>query len=164
MPYNPAIHHRRSVRLRGYDYTQSGAYFVTLVTQWRACLFGEIVAGEMVLNPLGESVREEWLRSAEIRRELGLDTFIVMPNHLHGIVVIVGPAGADPPLASSTNAVGAHGRAPLPGNSPPLDDAPQPGHSRSPAGADPPLASSTNAVGAHGRAPSPDVKPRPQGF
>jgi REP element-mobilizing transposase RayT len=103
MRYDPDRHHRRSIRLRGYDYRQPGAYFVTIVTQDRACLFGEVVGEEMHLNELGKIVWEEWFRSAEIRQEIELlpDEFVVMPNHVHGIVWIV------------ESPVGAHGRAPL---------------------------------------------------
>ncbi len=102
-PFDPQRHHRRSIRLRGYDYTQPGAYFITLCTHQRAHLFGRVVDGVMVLNALGEIVREEWFRSADIRTEIELypDEFVVMPNHIHGIVwivdtkeTIVGDAGA----------------------------------------------------------------------
>jgi REP element-mobilizing transposase RayT len=97
-------YHRRSIRLQGYDYTQSGAYFVTLCTHQRDCLFATIsVDGELILNDVGRIVEEEWCRSAEIRKEIELDTFAVMPNHLHGIVVI-----------SRADVVGATGRSPLP--------------------------------------------------
>ncbi len=86
-------HHRRSIRLKGYDYTQAGAYFVTICTVQREEIFGEVVNGEMRLNPLGEIVREEWLKTAEIRSnvELHEDEFVIMPNHVHGIVWIVEP-------------------------------------------------------------------------
>ncbi len=91
MPYDPARHHRRSIRLRGYDYTQPGAYFVTLCTHDRAHLFGDVVDGIMVLNPYGEIVRDEWFKTAEIRPYVRLDEteFVVMPNHVHGIIWIV---------------------------------------------------------------------------
>jgi putative transposase len=96
----PLARHRKYLRLQGYDYSQAGGYFVTIVTQGRECLFGEIVGGEMRLNPYGEIVTEEWLRSAEIRREIRLDAFCVMPNHIHGIVFIyddpVGATGRSP--------------------------------------------------------------------
>jgi putative transposase len=84
-------HNRRSIRLKGYDYTQPGAYFVTLCTVQREEIFGEVVNGEMRLNPLGEIVREEWMKTAEIRSnvELHADEFVIMPNHVHGIVWIV---------------------------------------------------------------------------
>ena len=80
--------HRRSICLKGYDYRQAGTYFVTLCTYNRECLFGEVVDGEMHLNELGQIVHEEWLRSADIRPEMVLDAFVVMPNHLHGIIII----------------------------------------------------------------------------
>ncbi len=92
MPYNPAIHHRRSIRLKGYDYTQNGAYFVTIVTYQRQHLFGEIVNGIMKLNEWGEIARREWFKTAELRPyvELYDDEFVVMPNHAHGIIWNIG--------------------------------------------------------------------------
>ncbi len=91
MKFDPETHHRRSIRLKGYDYTQAGAYFVTLVTWKRAKLFGEIVDGEMHLNEFGKVVREEWFRTAGLRPNVELhdDEFVVMPNHVHGILWIV---------------------------------------------------------------------------
>jgi len=91
---------RKSIRLQGWDYSEPGAYFVTICTHGRASLFGRVVEGEMVLNEYGEIVQEEWMRSAEIRAEIELfpDEFVVMPNHVHGIVWIVAtdaPAGYD---------------------------------------------------------------------
>jgi len=85
-------HHRRSIRLKGYDYTAEGGYFITIVTSERKNLFGEIINGEMQPNPLGEIAREEWFRSAVIRPyiELFADEFVVMPNHIHGIIWLVG--------------------------------------------------------------------------
>lgn len=94
MPYNPNQHHRRSIRLPGYDYAQAGAYFVTICTNQRECLFGEVVDGEMRLNEYGRVVEDEWFASACIRCEIELDAFIVMPNHIHGIVWIAEPVGA----------------------------------------------------------------------
>lgn len=95
-PYDPNRHHRRSIRLKGYDYTQPGAYFVTICTHDRACLFGEVVEGVMRLNAWGEIVREEWFRTAQLRPYVVLheDEFVVMPNHVHGIIWIVGRVGA----------------------------------------------------------------------
>nr|VFJ44204.1 MAG: hypothetical protein BECKFW1821A_GA0114235_100619 [Candidatus Kentron sp. FW]VFJ58227.1 MAG: hypothetical protein BECKFW1821B_GA0114236_104011 [Candidatus Kentron sp. FW] len=90
MIYNPDIHHRRSIRLRGYDYSQAGAYFVTICTQNQECLFGKIADGEMRLNDAGKIVAEEWTRSEVIRDEIELDEWVVMPNHFHGILVITG--------------------------------------------------------------------------
>ena len=79
---------RKSIRLQGFDYTTDGAYFVTLVTQTRECLFGEIIYDEMVLSEYGKIVVEEWERSAFIRDEIELGSYVVMPNHFHGIVHI----------------------------------------------------------------------------
>ncbi|GAB4432037.1 MAG: transposase [Anaerolineae bacterium] len=95
-PHDPNRHHRRSIRLKGYDYTQPGAYFVTMCTQERAHLFGRVVDGAMALNEYGEIVREEWFRSADVRPdvELHADEFVIMPNHVHGIIWIV-EMGAD---------------------------------------------------------------------
>ena len=80
--------HRRSIRLPGYNYAQPGAYFVTLCTHKRRCLFGRIVEEKMVLNHLGRIVQEEWVRSANMRSEIDLDVYVIMPNHVHGIVFI----------------------------------------------------------------------------
>ncbi len=109
--------YRRSIRLAGYDYAQAGAYFVTICTRNRECLFGDVVDGEMRLNQYGAIVRDEWFGSAAIRREIELfdDEFVVMPNHIHGIVWIVetdneGATG----LVGVTDLVGATGRSPLP--------------------------------------------------
>jgi REP element-mobilizing transposase RayT len=85
--YDPRFHHRRSIRLRGYDYSQAGAYFVTIVTHGRACLFGEIVDGEMTLNRLGQIVRWEWLDLPKRFPYLDLGAFVVMPNHFHAILI-----------------------------------------------------------------------------
>jgi REP element-mobilizing transposase RayT len=76
------------LRLPYYDYAGAGVYFVTIVAKNRECLFGDVVDGVMRLSDFGRIVEEEWLRSAEIRREIQLDAFVVMPNHVHGIVVI----------------------------------------------------------------------------
>jgi len=85
---------RRTIRLQGYDYSQAGAYFVTICTQNRDCLFGEIVDGEMRLNDAGRIVVGEWLKTAEIRNEIELDEWVVMPNHFHGILVLTAPVEA----------------------------------------------------------------------
>ncbi len=88
MTYDPKIHHRRSIRLQGYDYSQNGAYFITLCAQDRKPIFGKIVNGEMQLSPFGIIVRDEWLRTSEMRKNIEMDEFVVMPNHFHGIIVI----------------------------------------------------------------------------
>jgi REP element-mobilizing transposase RayT len=96
MPNNHDKHRRRSIRLKDYDYSQAGAYFVTICTHKKECVFGNIVDGKMVLNEYGKVVQEEWYRSAKIRCEVELDAFVVMPNHIHGIVTIVGAQGLAP--------------------------------------------------------------------
>ena len=88
MTAQPRPKHRRSLRLSGYDYSRAGAYFVTICVQDRMCLFGEIVDGVMRLNEAGTIVRDEWLRTTIIRPNVELDAFVVMPNHLHGIIVL----------------------------------------------------------------------------
>jgi len=88
MKYNSQIHHRRSIRLKDYDYTQAGAYFITICSCQRENIFGEIVNGEMKLNSWGEVAYNEWFKTAELRSnvELYKEQFIVMPNHIHGNV------------------------------------------------------------------------------
>nr|VFJ94072.1 MAG: hypothetical protein BECKLFY1418B_GA0070995_10539 [Candidatus Kentron sp. LFY] len=108
MTYDPKIHHRRSIRLRGYDYSRPETYFVTIRAQNRECLFGKIANGEMRSNDAGKIVAEEWRRTAAIRDEIELDEWVVMPNHVHGISIIVGGdcgghradnRAGDPPVA-----------------------------------------------------------------
>jgi REP element-mobilizing transposase RayT len=96
MPYDPARHHRRSIRLQGYDYTRPGAYFITIVTQGRACLFGEVVAGEMRMNDAGRMVQQVWDELALFYEGVQTDAFIVMPNHVHGIIILTGNVRATP--------------------------------------------------------------------
>ncbi len=88
MRYDPQKHHRRSIRLKGYDYTQAGAYFITIVTKDRACLFGEVVEDDMRLSPMGIIVQECWLAIPDHFPHAVLDEFVVMPNHVHGIIVL----------------------------------------------------------------------------
>jgi REP element-mobilizing transposase RayT len=100
MAYDPKIHHRRSIRLKGYDYTQPGGYFITLVTHRRDEIFGEVINGEMKLSALGQIVHDEWMRSMGIRKEIQLheDELGIMPNHAHGIVWNVGADGVRPDI------------------------------------------------------------------
>lgn len=98
--YNQNKHHRRSIRLVGYDYSQAGLYFVTLVCQDRAQLFGDIKDGIMYLNEFGQIAADEWLHTQEVRNNVVLHEFVVMPNHIHGIIEIQYPK-------ESSNIVGA---------------------------------------------------------
>lgn len=88
-PFDPQKHHRRSIRLKGYDYAQAGAYFVTIVVQGRECLFGEIVNGEVVLNEYGRIVQKWWDDISIHFPGVETGVFIVMPNHVHGVIFIV---------------------------------------------------------------------------
>jgi REP element-mobilizing transposase RayT len=97
---------RRSIRLPGYNYSEQGSYFITICTAGRQCILGNVEDGVAVLSAFGEIARQEWLRSATLRREVILDAFVVMPNHVHGIVTLTEQA----PGAGSD--VGAHGNAP----------------------------------------------------
>jgi REP element-mobilizing transposase RayT len=86
--FDPDTHHRRSIRLRGYNYAQAGLYFVTVCAQGRVCLFGDVIDAEMRLNEFGHIAAEEWARTADIRPNVTVEAFVVMPNHVHGIVAI----------------------------------------------------------------------------
>ncbi len=99
MRYNSKAHHRRSIRLKQYDYSQIGVYFVTICTYHRDCLFGKIINGEIILNEIGLLVQNEWVKTEKIRDNILIDVYLVMPNHLHGIIMI--------------NNVGAYGHTPL---------------------------------------------------
>ena len=90
MKYDPTKHHRRSMRLPGYDYTQPGAYFVTVCTQNRECMFGDVVEGQIALADPGRMVESLWRDLPEHYPGVALDEFVVMPNHLHGIIILVG--------------------------------------------------------------------------
>ncbi len=95
---------RRSIRMQAYDYSQPGAYFVTVVTSGRECLFGKVIDGGMSTNAAGNIVRHEWENLPQHFPFLELGAFVVMPNHFHGILVIRPPVGAtrpDPTLALS---------------------------------------------------------------
>jgi putative transposase len=81
-------HHRRSIRLKGYDYSQQGLYFITLCVQNRVCLFGEIVNGEMTENAAGKTARQCWNDIPNHYPQVILHEFVVMPNHIHGIIQI----------------------------------------------------------------------------
>ena len=96
MKYDPAIHHRRSIRLQGHDYSRAGAYFITLCIQHRGCLFGEIMDGEIRLNGAGEMIQTVWDEIPIHYPGIDIDEFVIMPNHIHGIVVITTPVGATP--------------------------------------------------------------------
>ena len=93
--YNPNLHHRRSIRLKRYDYSQAGLYFITLCLQNRNLIFGHIENAEMKLNPFGEIAFKEWQNTAEIRDNIRLHEFIIMPDHMHGIIEIIFSKGQE---------------------------------------------------------------------
>jgi REP element-mobilizing transposase RayT len=114
MSYDPQKHHRRSIRLKEYDYTQPAAYYITLCTKTRQCLFGDVTKGEMRLNSLGYIAFSCWQAIPNHFPHVELDAFVIMPNHLHGILVIsdtiVGATPASPlrhPCGPTPKSVGA---------------------------------------------------------
>ena len=86
MTFNPEKHKRKSIRLRGYDYTRAGAYVITICAHNRACVFGEIRGGVMQLNDWGQIGADAWAAIPDHFAHATLDAFVVMPNHVHGIV------------------------------------------------------------------------------
>ena len=103
------MHPREPNRLKGHDYSQDGYYyFVTVCTVGRAQIFGHIENGRMILNEFGQIVHDEWFRSQDIRPGIELDAFVVMPNHMHGIIFM-----RDNVSDANVGAVGAHSCAPL---------------------------------------------------
>lgn len=88
MPYDPSRHHRRSIRLPGYDYTQAGAYFVTICVQHRQHLLATIGADGHTLSPLGQIVARCWLALPRHFPALTLDAWVIMPDHMHGILIV----------------------------------------------------------------------------
>ncbi len=88
MKFDHKIHHRHSIRLKGYDYSQAGAYFVTIVIHDREPILGEIVNHEMRLNKNGQIVKYAWLDLPKHYRNIQLDAFVIMPNHVHCIIIL----------------------------------------------------------------------------
>ncbi len=122
MKYDLQKHHRRSIRLKGYDYSQAGGYFVTIVIQNRECLFGDVVDGEMMLNELGKILLLTWNDLPSHNQHIILDEFVIMPNHIHGIIFI--NVGTDSNIAGAdSNIVGA-GSKPAPMEPAPMEPAP----------------------------------------
>lgn len=120
MKYNPEIHHRRSIRLKEYDYATTGGYFVTIRTYDKESLFGRIEEGEMILNDGGKTVEMAWQGVPSHFANVTLDEYVIMPNHFHGIIVIknefVG-AGLGPPcMKGRHDKKGAASRAPTLGD------------------------------------------------
>ena len=122
--YIPRIHNRRSIRLKGYDYAQAGMYFITICCQDRACRFGKIVGGnlasahasaQMALNAYGRIAYNEWKKLPERFPNMETDVFQIMPNHMHGILVLSNPAGATLAVAPNNVPVAPNVDEPNPG-------------------------------------------------
>lgn len=88
MSYDKNKHHRRSIRLKEYDYTSPGWYYVTICTHQQTCLFGDINNGRIVLSSIGKMAQEYWLQIPNHFKFVELDEFVIMPNHIHGIIII----------------------------------------------------------------------------
>ena len=103
--YDPEKHHRRSIRLPGFDYARPGGYFVTICTHERGCLFGDVVDGQMVLNEYGRVAESSWQSIPRHFSHVRLDAFVVMPNHVHGVIVIRGRGEAFAAKSVSTRKI-----------------------------------------------------------
>ena len=115
MPFNPDVHQRRSIRLKGYDYAQAGAYFITVCTQRHACLLGDIQNDRVVLTDAGQMIQTIWDEMPSHYPGIATDAFIVMPNHVHGIIILVGatPCGCPQPIAKPNNPANGQARGPV---------------------------------------------------
>ncbi len=103
MKYNPDIHQRRSIRLKDYDYSSAGAYFVTICTHDKECWLGDVVNSEMLLSEIGQIAEALWLEIPQHFENVILDDFIIMPNHLHGIVLNTDSRGVQLNASTKTN-------------------------------------------------------------
>lgn len=103
MKFDPQKHHRRSIRLKGYDYSSAGAYFVTIVTWQRECLLGDVVNGTMNLNRQGHIVHDAWFDLKNHYRHVELGEFVIMPNHVHGIIILVDDSRGGSSVSGETN-------------------------------------------------------------
>jgi len=88
MKFNPDIHKRKSIRLKEYDYSENGYFFVTICTQNKQCLFGSISDGKMTLNQAGEMISKEWKELKKRFNSIILDEYIIMPNHIHAVLAL----------------------------------------------------------------------------
>ena len=102
MKVNPTIHNRKSIRLRNYDYSQEGLYFITICTKDRECLFGKITGGRMILNDDGKMANRCWLQIPDHFPGVVLHQHIIMPNHIHGIIEIKTECTNNPGVQNNT--------------------------------------------------------------
>ncbi|MGA2630174.1 MAG: transposase [Terriglobia bacterium] len=114
MAYDPKAHHRRSIRLRGWDYARPGLYFVTVCTQGKEHVFGAVADGEMRLNEYGRNVAACWEELPRHYPRIRVDGFIVMPNHVHGIIEILDVGAGLKPAPTVRNGIAGAGLKPAP--------------------------------------------------
>ena len=86
--FNPLMHHRQSIRMKGYDYSLAGAYFITIATYQHTCIFGEVLNDKIKLNKYGCIAFNQWIRLTKRFRDSDFPAFVIMPNHVHGIILI----------------------------------------------------------------------------
>lgn len=115
--YNPDHQHRQSIRLKGYDYSQDGLYFITLCTFDRKCFFGYIENSKMILNAAGNIAEQCWTDIPNHFPQVILHDYVIMPNHIHGIVEIVGANQYSPAIAKNISPEAAKNISPLRGPS-----------------------------------------------
>ncbi|MFD2583988.1 transposase [Pedobacter vanadiisoli] len=108
MKYNPLIHNRRSIRLKGYDYSKAGAYFITICCEDRLHRFGKVVDDEMILNESGKIAYNEWINLSDRFSNFELDVFQIMPNHMHGIIVLSSSRATARVAPTIANIIGAY--------------------------------------------------------
>lgn len=102
MKFNPEVHRRRSIRLQDYDYFKAGAYFITICVQNQSCLFGKITGEKIILNDAGKMVQRVWDEFSVRYPGIKTDEFIVMPNHIHGIIVLTENPSTNPVCVGAT--------------------------------------------------------------
>lgn len=107
MTFNPEIHHRKSVRLKGYDYSRDGVYFVTICSYDKECIFSIVKNHHVILTEEGRIVLSELEKASKIRKEIKIDSYVIMPNHIHVIIFIVG-ANGNLPVISNKKRVNCH--------------------------------------------------------
>ena len=88
MIHNPLIHNRKSIRLKEYDYSRPGEYFITICTYDKKCVFGEVIEEKIKLSPIGEIAKKCWEEIPEYFPKVKLDEYVIMPNHVHGVIII----------------------------------------------------------------------------
>ena len=113
MNYNPDRYRRRSIRLKGHDYSKPGYYHVTICSQDRECLFGEIIDRKMTLNEIGEIIDMQWRNLSVKYPRIGNNDYVIMPNHLHRIIHIQRRGGVAPPVDGKSPGNPGAGTAPL---------------------------------------------------